>query len=369
MKKFTLLQTSLVAILTLIIGLLIGISINSFTPSGDEIAGSIGKVDRYRNVRVTENDILLRNELIEDTAKRAQFEKYLLYYYYKSMKTSVDVDQVLAKTKGVSEFSKYYYPYADALGSFEVYLESARADMLIAINLLMTLDENDDFPVINYLNQAQNAVARIRNHDAILMNYMDAIESFVNVHPELPETELQQLKDAHDILALNAIQTAVIAQNKPVLKYLDNKKLLNNKEGIKGLVAEANYNSIMQNQINMDVESIKSVALDSENTIGSIVDFNSETVIGSLHNSIEVLNSILLSQQLSVLEISSQETINNFVINSESLLSLSLNSEQLGGMIELLNAMDALNVRLNSDILSGESVIGSEMNQSGSPVN
>lgn len=353
MKKFTLLQTSLVAILTLIIGLLIGISINSFTPSGDEIAGSIGKVDRYRNVRVTENDILLRNELIEDTAKRAQFEKYLLYYYYKSIKTSADVDLVLTKTKGVSDFSKYYYPYADALGNFEVYLESARADMLIAINLLMTLDENDDFPVINYLNQAQNAVSRIRNHDAILMNYMDAIASFVNVHPELSEADLKQLKDAHDILALNAFQSAVIAQNKPVLKYLDNKKMMNNKDGIKGLVAEANYNANFQNQVNQDVESIKNFVINSENTIGTAADFNSESLSSSLFNSMQALNSFYNSQQLNVIEVCSQEAINSVILNSDNLSSI-LYSEQVSSLSELLN----------SQALGGESVIGSELNLS-----
>jgi hypothetical protein len=80
MKKITTTQTTLIAIVALVVGFLIGFSIKSNVPSTDELAGSIGKVDRFRNVQITEEDIMLRNELVEDTAKRSQYEKYLLYH-------------------------------------------------------------------------------------------------------------------------------------------------------------------------------------------------------------------------------------------------------------------------------------------------
>ncbi|MDP2236944.1 MAG: hypothetical protein Q8J88_10965, partial [Bacteroidales bacterium] len=75
MKKITTTQTTLIAIAALVVGFLIGFSVNSIAPSSDDLAGSIGKVDRFRNVQITEDDILLRNEFVEDTAKRAQYEK------------------------------------------------------------------------------------------------------------------------------------------------------------------------------------------------------------------------------------------------------------------------------------------------------
>ena len=45
-----------------VIGLMVGITLTNPGLSLMEAAGTIGKVDQYRNVRVTEKDIELRNE-------------------------------------------------------------------------------------------------------------------------------------------------------------------------------------------------------------------------------------------------------------------------------------------------------------------
>ena len=108
MKKITTTQTALIAVIALVFGFLIGFSIKSNVPSTDELAGSIGKVDRFRNVQITEDDILLRNELVEDTAKRAQYEKYLLFNYYQALKTSSDVERVLAIATEEIDFEKLF---------------------------------------------------------------------------------------------------------------------------------------------------------------------------------------------------------------------------------------------------------------------
>jgi uncharacterized protein YlxP (DUF503 family) len=109
-------------------------------------------------------------------------------------------------------------------------------------------------PVVTYLNQAQNAIARIRNHDAVLMNYMNAMATYIESNPE---SYLNDLKDAHDILALNVMHSAVLTQNKPVLTYLEKKKLMNEKDGMTELVAEAQMKAYMQDHFIMDVESLK----------------------------------------------------------------------------------------------------------------
>jgi translation initiation factor 6 (eIF-6) len=110
------------------------------------------------------------------------------------------------------------------------------------------------------------------------------------------------------------------------------------------LVAEANYNANFQNQVNQDVESIKNFVINSENTIGTAADFNSQSLSSSLVSSMQTLNSLYLSQQLNVLYISSQQTLNSGVL----LCSDNLSVEN----------------RLMSDILSSESGIGSELNLS-----
>ncbi len=59
MKKKTtfVTQTWLMAIVALLVGFLIGHSINTCHRQENDVAGSIGKLDRYRNVKVSEEDI------------------------------------------------------------------------------------------------------------------------------------------------------------------------------------------------------------------------------------------------------------------------------------------------------------------------
>ncbi|MDP3461324.1 MAG: hypothetical protein Q8S18_00905 [Bacteroidales bacterium] len=311
MKKFTVLQTVLLAVLSLIIGVLIALFVDIPKTSNEDLAGSIGKVDRFRNVKITEDDILLRNELVEDTVKRAQYEKYLLYYYYLSIKNASDVDMVLSRTIKVEEFDKIYHPYYNALNSFKVYLETARKDVLYALNLVVSLDSNENVPVITYLNQAQNAIARIRNHDDILMSYMNAIATFTEANPDVQYPELE---DAHDILALNIMQSAILSQNKPVLSYLDKKKLKNEQEGMKELVAEMQLKSAFRNQLSMETEALGiefPIIVDSERL---------NTVIFLDVERLQAINSRLLSEFmggsetiLNIPDLSDHEVLNDFM--------------------------------------------------------
>jgi hypothetical protein len=293
MNKITYLQAGIIAVLTLTIGVLMGLFLDFPKTKTDELVGSIGKVDRFRNVQITEGDILLRNELVSDTAKRKQYEKYLLYYYYQSLKTSTDVDQVIKKAPSVKEFNDVYYPYAAALNNFKDYLESARADILNALNLVLLLDKNENAPIIHALNLAQNAISRIKNHDAVLLNYLNAMESFIGAHPDQSYPELV---DAHDILTLNMMQSAILTQNKPMLTYFEKKKLLNQKEGINELVAEAQFKSFFEDRFALDAQMIG--VLDTEQLKYSVsVVEQLNTIIWtdmSELNDLEELQSVIL---------------------------------------------------------------------------
>jgi hypothetical protein len=329
MKKITYLQAGIIAVLTLTIGVLMGLFLDFPKTKTDELAGSIGKVDRFRNVQITEDDILLRNELVEDTAKRTQYEKYLLFNYYQALKTSSDVERVLAIATEEIDFEKVYYPYSNALTNFKAYLESARVDILSALNLILTIDQNQDVPVVDYLNKAQNAIARIRNHDAVLMNYMNAMATYIESNPE---SYLNDLNDAHDILALNVMHSAVLTQNKPVLSYLEKKKLLNDKEGMKEVVAEAQLKSYLNDHFIMDVESLNALRSGFTNaeSLQGIVFTNMENLQSAVLNNIEALNSVLNSSVLnSISELGSQQFLQVMNRSSENLQGI----RQLSNML------------------------------------
>jgi hypothetical protein len=335
MKKFTLLQLVLAVAAGLVIGLFIGMAVNGYGTSEGNLAGSIGKVDRYRNVQVTEDDILLRNELAEDTVKRNQYEKYLMYYYYQSLKTTSDVDKVIVKTQEVPEFTEINLHYIDALTKASASIEKARLDILGALNLITHLKDNQEVPVIDHLNKANNGIARIRSYDELLLDYMNTIEFYIQAHPS---KDFPALRDAHDILTLNVSLSAVMTQNKPVLNYLDKKKLLNEKDGVKELIgSNVNLSNTYQNQAIEDIQTLSNtlsagnnlnVTLDIENLQSFVLDGIEN--LNNIHNSVEQLNSD---------NFSSNETLNlNDLGNNEQL------QNTIGSGIIGLNVSEALNL-------------------------
>ncbi len=323
MKKENTTQTLLFTLAALAAGFLIGFSINNQAPENDDLAGSIGRVDRYRNIKITEDDIMLRNELMDDTEKRTQYGNYLMYYYYRSLKTSMDVEEVLKLSEQVDDFSNYHRPYAKALNSFSTYLESARQDLLRAVSLILDIENQSNVPVIKELNQAQNAISRIRNHDATLMNFMDAIGNYIHDHPDTLYTELM---DAHDILVINLMQSALLTQNKPVLNYLEQKKLLNEGEELAEAISSSN------------LESFRSmVLLDGENLgIGNTEQLGTEFL-----PDLEKLHVLFNTEQLSSLSGGHPENL-GMLISSEQRLS------------SVLGSMDDLGLLFDSEMIEME---------------
>jgi hypothetical protein len=338
MKKYTFTQLGLAAAVALIAGLFIGLAISGFRIPADNLSGTIGKVDRYRNVQVTDDDILLRNELAEDTVKRNQYEKYLMYYYYQSLKTAYDVEQVISKTKEVPAFADVNGQFLNALDKTGSSIEKARMDILIALNLIMVIDDNPNVPIIDFLNKANNGIARLRSYDQLLLDYMNTMAVYMDAHPGL---DLQSLKDAHDILSINVMQSAILTQNKPILNYLDKKKLRNDEEGAKELIGGFVMNSFVASQVLSDFETI-SGAINSSNKLGSIGPYMNSSI-----SSQQLDISIFNSQQLAAVTLSVQTLDNS--INSQNFFQSSISTGFSSN--QSLNAINSQTL-LNSDVLN-----------------
>jgi hypothetical protein len=353
MKKVSLTQTVLVAVVSLAIGFLIGFVAKNYTPAKENLAGSIGKVDRYRNVKVSEEDLMLRNELVADTIKRMQYEKYLTYYYYQSLQTASDLKLVTEKTASVTEFAAVNEPYLKSLTSYQDFLEKARLDIFSSILLIKTMTVNENIPVIQNLNQAQNVISRIRTQETLLSNYMESIASFLDANPD---KKYDALEDAHDILVNNLVTSAVMTQNKPALKYLDHRKMMNDKEGMKQLAANNNAKGSLNDQVMsdlqqlnshlMDSDQLKMNALDSDNQLKAVL-LNSQgelqvvvlmdTQLSSFQNDVEQLRGTLCDATLNMvigseesLRFADVQSLNAMVLNSTILFSqASYGSDQL----------------------------------------
>ena len=253
MKKNTKLQTGVLVALAIIIGFLAGLFIEYPKTDNKDITGTIGKADRYRNVKITEEDLDLRNELVEDTAKQTTYVKYLNYYYYLAMRTTSDVERVLNMTGSVDEFADVSRGDVDRLTKHESYLATARADILNALNMVTSLDKSKEVPIINYLNKAQNAISRIRHGESTLTKYMETINELISANPE---TNYPKLEEAHDILTITLLQSAAVNQSKPMLTYLKDKDLYSNKSELNALLDVEQFGVFMSDQMSRDMQKL-----------------------------------------------------------------------------------------------------------------
>lgn len=240
MAKANFTNVIIVAVLALIAGFFIGYSFRNFPPADENLAGSIGKVERYKNVQVTEEDISLRNELLDDTAKRSLYENYLMVYYYQTVKRSADVQTVLDKAQSVDGFVSENQQLVDDLSKYNEYLNTARVDILTTINLLFAIDSMAKSPIISQFNIAQNAIARANSQNALLIRCMDALADFTEKNDD---RDISALDDAYDVLTINLLQSALISADKPLLSYFDKKGLKRDKENAEK-IAKANESVI-----------------------------------------------------------------------------------------------------------------------------
>ena len=270
MKSNKRLQTILLTVLALVIGFFAGTLINFPRISEKDVSGTIGQVDNYRNVQVTENDLKLRNSLIDDTAKQQAYRFYLQYYYYQAIRTLDDIKQALNHVEKAEKFSKSNENTVNELKRYKNFLNQRRVDVMEAMRMIASLDKDEDVPVISYLNNANNFISRMKVKQNSLIDFNEDVRNYVENHNG---EEVEDLKDAHDIISSNLFQSAVMTDDRPIKAYLRKDSFLNSSEGLKALLNTEGFHSFMKDQLVMDAEKlgVKLVIGNKERLVGSCI--------------------------------------------------------------------------------------------------
>ena len=270
MKKITVIQAGLIAAGALLTGILIGLLITGSSSSGNLMSGTFAKADKYKKVNMTEKDVILRDGLASDTARLSKNLKYLYYNYYQALKTHMDINKIIEKTVAEEEFNNTCYVSVNALAMYKnQVIDSARINILTAINALETLGTDENAPLTEYFNKAQNAITGIQYHDRILIEYLSTVEKYLSAHTDKPH---QGLKDANDLLTMNAMVSAIVNKNEPMLKYFEDKKFYNAKQGMTALLAEVQLSSEMNALVAHDAAEISGFSnIDSPKIISGLM--------------------------------------------------------------------------------------------------
>lgn len=319
MKKKTNLLTVFGILATFVIGFLIGITIEYPKVGDDEISGTIGKVNNYRNTKATEADIQLKNELLADSAKQKSLQKYLNFYYVTALKMAGDIDFAVKEANAVEDFKRINQTQISNLDSYGKLLSKARTDLLFALSASKTIKDVDPALLRDLLNKASNMVAQMNYRNRSVLGFIDAVALFSKPNSS---TEYEGMKRAHDILSLNEINTSVLTGNKPVLKFFDKKAFFNNVQEL-NWADPKNLNDMMQQDIEklgaveMDVEKLGSVHLDAE-ILGRIMDA-------------EILGFVCDMEKLQLID---AERLEGCIVDAEK-LNIYVDAEKLGIIVPM----------------------------------
>jgi hypothetical protein len=321
MKKYKIIFVIVSFVIGIAIGLIAGIMIISPRMSLTEAVGTIGRVEQYRNVRITEADIELRNELLSDEETLEAYRSYLAFEYSANLRMVEDLHAAMQAGRDIPEFSSKNAQTLDRMEGYAGYLENARLTILEAMGALNDLSGQSQVAVRSLLNSAGNAIVQSHSLSSPVFDFMLGVDSFLKQNPE---EDYEQLANVHDQLLANLMMINIINRNLPVLEYLTEKTLL------AGELELAQFDS----------ETLRAKMLEDVGRLGGIV-----------YHDAEKLNTIMLDTERLAYFVDAETLSLLVIIPDAERLSGSWDAEKLSGTIgldsEKLNRLMSGSEKLN----------------------
>jgi len=308
----------------LMVGFLIGISINY--PKVDEslASGTITKLNNYKKTLDTKSEIQIKNELISDTSKLKSLQNYLKFYYMTTAKMAGDIRFSLDEANAVESFKNLHKKEIENISGYEKTLSAARTDLLIALRACQNPDKTDPVMLKEFLNQANNVVAQLSFRNSTVLEFIDVLAAYIN---ENKNDKLQGLRRAHDLLTYNEINSAVMTRNKPVLMSFNKKGYLSEVKNQK-FVNDKALSAMIEQDLGKLVILDKAVLNSDTEKLGLM---DSEKLGQELTDSEKLGASFTDSEKLGIIYTDSEKL--GFVFDSEKLGIIYTDSEKLGTII------------------------------------
>lgn len=221
----------LIPILALVVGFITG-QLVSFPPTHEsELAGTVGKLSNYRNVKISENDLLLRNELLGDEELASKLQHYFSLHFLNTADLSEKVTSAVAASRSAGDFSTLYGKQVNDLDQLGPFLAEARKDLLLVLSALEDLPESDQQSIGVLINNAANALAQINFREQKVLGFVEAAGAFLD---EKGTVNFPELVRAHDLLLLGQVRSALLSDDNLKLKVLDGKSLLSRGDSLPG---------------------------------------------------------------------------------------------------------------------------------------
>lgn len=342
----------------LIIGFVIGLFVDFPQVDRDEVTGTIRKVENYRNAKATEADIKLQSALVSDTLALKMMQNYVTFHYMDAVKMCGDIDKALAEANAVEAFKTSGKAQIEALANYGRYLSVSRLYFITAMAVCKDPVNADPALIRNSLNQVNNSIAQKNYRNRAVLDFIGQVETFVNVGESGDYPGLMQ---AHDLMALNLANSAVITGDKIMQKFLGKKVLMTDSKKLSWYDPEQTSKMIHQDaeklgslrdaeklQIvdsekmgTLDAEKLNFVALDAEKLNEIVLDAEK---MGVFVYDAERLGTVLDSEKMGIIRDFEKM---GFVGDFEKMGGAQMDAENMGAMYdaEKMNIfMDAQNL-------------------------
>jgi len=200
-------------IAALCIGFLIGISVDYPKTNKSDVAGTFGKVEKYRKVQMTEKDIQLRSELTRDTAKLRTMIQGLTTFSVFTDKVSKNIEASLIAFKsqgagsqlGLDEKFRALQEYSDFIRNNN---ESLRATIMMLAEFYADKTADASVDVEKNLKDFGAYVNSLDQKNAVLTTALRGMDEFMISNKALHahKAKLTELKSIRDQLLISGIQ-------------------------------------------------------------------------------------------------------------------------------------------------------------------
>ncbi len=329
-------------------GLIVGMIFSNQRVDNNDATGTIGKVDKYRNVKITEADIELQNELLNDEKLRNAFTGYMNYEYAATVKFFDDVRFAIEQSGSLPDFLTENEKVVAQLEGYAKLLENCRLHLLDAVVTVNEMTTKDQIAMSAVLNKANNALIQIRQGNKVAFNFLSVVETFlqngeIGTFPELEE--------AYSRIFNNLVTSSMVSNDRVAFEYLLSKNRLTTKNtsatldnaALKGFVLNDSQKLSLCNleKLNdyLNSENLSFLVRDIHN-LGAIIFLNAEKLqsenIGSFGINIPIIASFDAEKLASF---RNAEELGIIIPNIENLKFIITN-------IEKLNSNDLLSSEL-----------------------
>ncbi|NCA75527.1 MAG: hypothetical protein EOM90_04265 [Alphaproteobacteria bacterium] len=207
--------------------ILMAVAIN-FPPVFREGAkGTFGKAEKYSKKQMDERDVMLRNELTNDTAQLKNMIQGLIYFslFTEDLTKTIDSCVSAFELKGICSQNKGC-PEIRLIADFSDYMKNNNKTLGNTISLLSRLylkDQSDQSSdVEKNLREFGNYVKTLNEKDSVVEQALRSMDNFMLTNTTLRSrmAEFAQLKSIRDQLLIKGIQYSAIINDKPLSAVL-----------------------------------------------------------------------------------------------------------------------------------------------------